>query len=57
LVGCEKLSASSFREHSLRLEYRQERDMPVSKAMGCSVQTEMQTPARVLGSLGTSETP
>ena len=56
-MGCEKLSASSFREQPLRLEYCQERDMPVSKAMGDNVKTEMQTSARVLGSLGTSEIP
>jgi hypothetical protein len=57
LVGCEKPSANSFQEHSLRLECRQERDMPVNKAMGDNVKTEMQTPACVLSSLGTSEIP
>ena len=31
--------------------------MPVNKAMGDNVKTEMQTSARGLGSLGTSEIP
>ena len=56
-----KLSTGSFREHSLHLEYRQERDMPENRAMGDNVKTEMQSSARILavrqryGSLGPSE--
>ena len=61
LVGCEKLSASSFREHSLRLECRQERDMPVNKVVGDNVKTETQSSTSILAirqcysSLGPSE--
>ena len=46
LEDCEKRSASSFREHSPRLEYRQERDMQANKAMDDNEKTEMQTLAR-----------
>ena len=56
-VGGEKLSASSFREHSLPLAYLQGLDAPANKAMGDNVKNEMQTRAFVRGSLGTSEIP
>jgi len=58
-VGCEKLSASSFVEHSLRLERRQERDMPMNRATGDNVKIEMQTTVLAVrqryASLGSSE--
>jgi hypothetical protein len=46
-VDCEMPQASSFRQQYLPLEYRQERDMPASRAMGDNVKTEMQTPVRI----------